>query len=549
MSISIGSIIAKIGADTSGLKRGMNDAQRITRQGAAGITKNIGGVTRSFTLLKTAMAAAVGGYFVKQVAGGFLEIASSFETMKVKLDAMTDSQGFETLEAINKWAIEMPVRTAQAVNAFTMMRAMGLDPTIKTMQTFTDVASVMGQDALPRIALALGQMRSMERISAQDLNQLAQVGINARRYIKEAFGTGYEQVRDAGVDILKVIDAIVEGMDREFGGSARRMMNTWQGVKTQFLSYLDEIRRQIMNFGIFDEIKRQVQGVSSEIWDWWEANKYLIELNTPVYIAKVRNAITALTNTLGRIKAVWDAIPSEAIAFITGYAFTKGLPLWARAAAGIGAIATQGMLTTKSFSELAEEIRKTQEQLDKLEKSNIGYGKEGVIKALSKHLEALKKQQEALVDPEPLKQKQLQLMSLKAQLEAMSGAKPWEGVEDLKKLRAEEAKAAAAAAKAEEDVAAAMKEADKYTKQFNKSLGELTRMEKTLLEPSKDFLDWAEALEEAEKEAEKFKQSINEISRLDIALKEAPQKLVDMEKERKELQDTFKWFKSSCRKS
>jgi len=305
MSVNIGSMVAKITADTTGLKRGMAEARRVTKQGANDISKNVKGITKSFALMKSVMLAAAGGYAIKKIAGSFMEVAESFEAMQVKLDALTRGRGREVLEDINAWAIKMPINTQQAVQAFTTMKAMGLDPTIKSMQTLVDVSSVMGDDALPRISLALGQMRSLEKISAQDLNQLAQVGINARRYIKEAFGMGYEEVQKSGIAITKVIDTIMEKMEQEFGGSALLMMDSWRGLKLTFVSYLTEMQRAVMDAGIFEEMKKELSEVNDAMWEWWKANKAVIEQNIPEYLAKVKSSVISIA---GAMKSLWDIL-------------------------------------------------------------------------------------------------------------------------------------------------------------------------------------------------------------------------------------------------
>ena len=180
MTVKLGDMIARIGADTTGLKRGMMQGGAIVRNSTAAMRRDLSATRSSLMSFNAAFLALAGSYAIQRVAGSFLDVAASFEKMEVKLDALTRGRGTETLEEINEWAIKMPVNTREAVDAFVTMQAMGLDPTIDKMQILTDVSSIFGDDVLGRVALAFGQMSTLGRVSAQDLNQLAQAGINAR---------------------------------------------------------------------------------------------------------------------------------------------------------------------------------------------------------------------------------------------------------------------------------------------------------------------------------------------------------------------------------
>lgn len=210
------------------------------------------------------LAVTAAGFFAVLGAGravrGFMETASSFENMQAKLDAITKGKGVETLEAINQWALKMPVNTKEAIDAFTMMAAMGLQPNIEKMQTLVDVASVMGDETLPRVARALGQIQTLGKLSAEELNQLAESGINARKYLKEAFGgKTVEEIQKSEIAIADVVKAIWDGLEREFKGSSKRRMETWSGMVVAMESTWTEFKRHVMASGPFEVMKKQLK--------------------------------------------------------------------------------------------------------------------------------------------------------------------------------------------------------------------------------------------------------------------------------------------------
>ena len=243
---------------TSKYEKSMRDVRRISAQTSQGISKSWGGVTKSFAGLVGvvgALAGAIGGITLSRLTKDGIDTAAAFEQMEIKLNALTKGKGKETLDAINSWALDMPVNTEKAVDAFTTMTAYGLDPTLEKMETLVDVSSIFGEQALPSVSRALGQMAALGKLSAEELNQLSESGINARKYLKEAFGMTVEEVQKSGIAINEVIDVIWEGMNRDYGGAAREAMGSWQGLTAIIKSYYTEMKRLTMKAGPMDAMK------------------------------------------------------------------------------------------------------------------------------------------------------------------------------------------------------------------------------------------------------------------------------------------------------
>lgn len=313
MAEDLGALIASLGADMSDLQKTIIRAKNTLKEYDSTVNKELKQAESRFVSFSTgaskalhvvrrsvfSLKGALVGIGAGMVLRGFTNIAGSFEQMRIKLDAITKGRGLQTLEEINRWAIEMPINTMTAVDAFTTMNAMGLKPTIKMMETLVDVSVLFGKDALPRIALALGQMQAMAKLTAQDLNQLAQVGVNARRYLREAFGTSTaEEINKMGIAIEDVIKVIVTGMEQEFGGSARKMMDTWQGVTAFFESMITEISRQFASAGAFQAIKDTIASISSEMQKWLKAQTELKNMGLPNWFDDVAEAAKGVARML-----------------------------------------------------------------------------------------------------------------------------------------------------------------------------------------------------------------------------------------------------------
>lgn len=246
------------------------------------------------TVMIGVAAVTAGAYGLKRLASYGTEIAASFEQMELKLGALTKGKGAETLERINKWALEMPVNTRAAVDSFTMMMAMGLDPTIAKMQILVDTAVLFGDQAMPRIARSLGQMATLGKLSAEELNQLSEAGINARKYLTEAFGMTVEELQKANVEIEKIIDVIWKGLAEDFGGAATKAQNTWKGLTATFTSYVEEITRATMGAGAFELLKEALRDINAELKEWIDNNDLLFSQHLPKFFDDLRRGV-ALT--------------------------------------------------------------------------------------------------------------------------------------------------------------------------------------------------------------------------------------------------------------
>jgi tape measure domain-containing protein len=284
-------------------------AMRRTVTGARGAINSLSSAVFS---LKGALA----GLGLGLVARSFIDTAKTFAQMEIKLDALTKGKGVETLEAINAWALRMPVDTRKAVDSFSMMMAMGLDPTLKKMQTLVDVSVLFGEHAMPRVARALGQMATLGRLSAEELNQLSEVGINARKYLTEAFGKSVEELQKSKVKIGSIIDAILKGLEREFGGSATRMMNSWQGLTTTLYSYWVEFQRRVMKSGVFEAMKVQLQGLVEQVDKLFQTGR--IDIWAHEVAIGVLTAFEMMTQAVGyfiraviSVEGIMDKISAE----------------------------------------------------------------------------------------------------------------------------------------------------------------------------------------------------------------------------------------------
>jgi len=216
----------------------------------------IKGVARQVFSLKGAIAGLGLGYLAKEA----LSVAAGFERMQLSLDTITQGQGEEWFKRLNEWALKMPVNTEKAIESFTLLRAMGLQPTIEQMTTLVDTTSALGgsADMMEGIARALGQIATKGKVSAEELMQLAERGLPAYEILREKLGLTAEQVANigtAGVEAQTAIAALFEGMAERFGGQSKKMQETASGLWESIKSYWKDFVRMVMESGVLDWIK------------------------------------------------------------------------------------------------------------------------------------------------------------------------------------------------------------------------------------------------------------------------------------------------------
>lgn len=200
----------------------------------------------------------------------FADTAGSFEAMQISLDTVTKGQGAEWMEKLSNWARNMPVSTEEAVKAFTMLRAMGLTPTIRDMTTLVDASSAIGggQGTMEGIARALGQIQTKNKVNAEELMQLAEHGIPAYEILQEKLGLTAKQVQNIGNESIaggRAVQALLSGMEERFGGQSVRMQESYRGIISTLTDDWKLFQKAVMDGGAFETVKDRLKDLDAFI--------------------------------------------------------------------------------------------------------------------------------------------------------------------------------------------------------------------------------------------------------------------------------------------
>ena len=204
-------------------------------------------IKKNLFSLKTLIAGIASGVAIKKTILDPIGLADSYSGAKIGFSTkLGDASGQKLMDQLDKFAKDTPFKTENTIGQAQKMIAMGWDAKniVKDMTTIGDAAAATGKgdEGLQRIVLALSQIKSKGKLSTEELNQLAEAGISAKRYLAEGLGYGSgdagvmklsDDLQKGAIGSEKAIQAIMSGM-KEYQGMMDKTANeTVEGLKSQ----------------------------------------------------------------------------------------------------------------------------------------------------------------------------------------------------------------------------------------------------------------------------------------------------------------------------
>ena len=246
---------------------------------ALGVGAVIGGVS--------AVTNAVGG----MISAGF-EASKTFEMMGLSLQslaareainagqatdmaeafAMSKDRAAELLDWVKQTAIQSPFTAEGVQKAFQTAMAYGFttEQAQRLTQATLDYAAGagVGEAATGQMTLALGQMAAKGKVSQQELLQLVNAGVPALQYLAKHFGKTTQEmqkmIEKGAIPADEAIEAITQGMEKDFGGAAARSQDTLQGL----ISSMGDIKDMALDAFFGSMFKEGLGPVLSDFAGW-----------------------------------------------------------------------------------------------------------------------------------------------------------------------------------------------------------------------------------------------------------------------------------------
>jgi tape measure domain-containing protein len=256
---SIGGIYASLTLRDKGFQEGIKRARLSLKEiqdgergglvnkdrGAGGTDwKGLTASVSAFTVGVGAAAAAVGVMNAAMV--GVAETYAAYDSLNrgLKLLDGTAAATAARMEKLREIAKMPGIGFEQAIAGDIRLRSTGLsaEESEKAIRGFGNaLASVGGSSAsLEGVFLALGQISAKGKVSAEEINQLAERVPQIRKIMQDAFGTAdTEAIQKMGIDAKQFITGVIDELEklpRATGGAQNDLDNytdAWKATKTQ----------------------------------------------------------------------------------------------------------------------------------------------------------------------------------------------------------------------------------------------------------------------------------------------------------------------------
>ena len=292
----------------------------------------------------------------KAIIGANSEMEKSIALMKnfsKQKDPMVATQ--EAVGDVTKLlarASTSPFNLTSITDAFVKLRVGGVEPVFKSLDTLVDSVAAFGGSGenLKRAGVAIQQMAGKGVVSMEELRQqLGESVPTAINAMADALGTSYsklvKEISQGKVTSKPAILAMMQELERSFGGSAAAMMDTWGGAVAQFETGMKKLA---VAFGGLDKDGFQADGYLKTVTN--ELKGLNDVLSSPEMIQSARELGKSLADLIKTVASgtKWIIEHREAI-----YEWGKALLyLWAgfKGATIIGSVLTSVGATMSALS-------------------------------------------------------------------------------------------------------------------------------------------------------------------------------------------------------
>ena len=337
-------------------------------------------IKNSLFSIKSLVAAITAGLAAQQFVINPIGLADQYSSASIGFKTLLgEDQGQKMMDDLDQFAKETPFKSSEVIGQTQRMIAMGweAEDIINDMTTIGDAAAATGkgEQGLQQIVTALAQIKSKGKLSTEELNQLAEAGISAKRYIAEGLGYGSgdegiakmtKDLEDGAISSGKALEALLSGM-KEYEGMMEKTANeTVQGLWSQIEDTFEINIFRRWGQGLQDGAKRglgsivslletadgalttfgdTVYEVGKEISNWAadKLEKTVKTIQEIVGSNEFKNASIG-----GKIKLIWDGAIANPLAdwwdqTVVPWWDATAVPWLAEKAAGIGKALGSGL--------------------------------------------------------------------------------------------------------------------------------------------------------------------------------------------------------------
>jgi tape measure domain-containing protein len=211
-----------------------------------------------------------------------IKASAEIEKLTILLTGLSDAQtqfaknydAHNNLKEMITLAKEAPFAMNEMMKSFVKFQSVKLDDPKRMVQALADAIAAFGggNDEFHRASVAITQMAGKGVISMEELRQqLGEAVPSAISVMAKKLGMSYgelvEVVSSGSLSARKGLTALTEGFEEDFGGMAKKMMETWSGMTSQLQTNWMMFKDQIGRGGLFDESKQFLADINKALTD------------------------------------------------------------------------------------------------------------------------------------------------------------------------------------------------------------------------------------------------------------------------------------------
>lgn len=238
----VASLFVRIGADISDFRKKMEQVK-------TGLRTSLGDEALGLSQGLLGGLAAVGAG-MGVLGGSAIKMAADMEQSQIAFTTLLGSadKAQKFLADLSSFAARTPFEMPGLQDASRKLLAFGFqaDQIIPMMTSIGDAVAALGGGAaeIDRVTYALGQMQAKGKVSAEEMGQLAELGIPVWQMLADKIGvdipTAMKMAENGAIDATTGINAVLEGMNKRFGGAMEKQSTTLNGMWSTFKDNLGQ---------------------------------------------------------------------------------------------------------------------------------------------------------------------------------------------------------------------------------------------------------------------------------------------------------------------
>lgn len=338
-----------------------------TKTGFRNINNNLKGLQTSTSSLTSGFVKLGAALATSFAVKGIVNTAASFQDLRTSLSLLLKDteKGAQAFDKIKTFATKSIFSVQDLTNAFVKLKAAGIEPTDKLLNTFQDTAAIAADSLGAFQAITdLFVRTTAGGLGLEELERLADKGIPVYDILREKLGLVRGEISEVGKSAKGsaiILEALQDGLNERFGGAVEARVKNVSQAFNNFGDTLDNLADEIGQGGL----NTALADIVTQFGDFITANKELARsigqgLGTAItFVAENIKLLTAASVAWFTVMAVGKIVAiTKAFGQLN---FVMGKNLFVKLATGALALGG-GLLTYLGLT--TDEAEKTAEALD-----------------------------------------------------------------------------------------------------------------------------------------------------------------------------------------